>query len=118
MKIKYVTIIVDDMDKSAEFYTKVLGFEVEEVFDLPGGKIVLLGNGNETGFELIQNSTFKTGFYSVGLDVEDIHEELENFRKNNVKIAMEATRISVGMMAGVIDPNGVNIVLIQHDEKE
>ena len=32
MKIKYVTIIVDDMDKSAEFYTKVLGFEVEEVF--------------------------------------------------------------------------------------
>ena len=52
MKIKYVTIIVDDMDKSAEFYTKVLGFEVEEVFDLPGGKIVLLGNGNETGFEL------------------------------------------------------------------
>ena len=28
MKIKYVTIIVDDMDKSAEFYTKVLGFEV------------------------------------------------------------------------------------------
>lgn len=118
MKIKYVTIIVDDMDKSAEFYTKVLGFEVEEVFDLPGGKIVLLGNGNETGFELIQNSTFKTGFYSVGLDVEDIHEELENFRKNNVEIAMEATRISVGMMARVIDPNGVNIVLIQHDEKE
>lgn len=86
MKIKYVTIIVDDMDKSAEFYTKVLGFEVEEVFDLPGGKIVLLGNENETGFELIQNSTFKTGFYSVGLDVEDIHEELENFRKNNVEI--------------------------------
>ena len=101
MKVKYVTIIVDDMDKSAEFYTKVLGFEVEEVFDLPGGKIVLLGNGNETG-----------------LDVEDIHEELENFRKNNVEIAMEATRISVGMMARVIDPNGVNIVLIQHDEKE
>ena len=116
MKIKYVTIIVEDMDNSVEFYTKVLGFEVEEVFDLPGGKIVLLGN--ETGFELIQNSTFKTGFYSVGLDVEDIHEELENFRKNNVEIAMEVTRISVGMMARVIDPNGVNIVLIQHDEKE
>lgn len=69
-------------------------------------------------FILILNSTFKTGFYSVGLDVEDIHEELENFRKNNVEIAMEATRISVGMMARVIDPNGVNIVLIQHDEKE
>ena len=59
MKIKYVTIIVDDMDKSAEFYTKVLGFEVEEVFDLPSGKIVLLGNGNETGFELIQNIKMK-----------------------------------------------------------
>lgn len=114
MKIKYVTIIVDDMDKSIEFYTEVLGFEVDDVFDLPGGKIVLLSNGDETGFELIQNSTFKTGFYSVGLDVEDIHKEMENFRKNNVEIAMEPTRISVGIMARVIDPNGVNIVLIQH----
>ena len=45
MKIKYVTIIVDDMDKSAEFYTKVLGFEVEEVFDLPGGKLSCLAMG-------------------------------------------------------------------------
>ena len=61
-----------------------------------------------------KNSTFKTGFYSVGLDVEDIHKEMENFRKNNVEIAMEPTRISVGIMARVIDPNGVNIVLIQH----
>ena len=33
MKIKYVTIIVDDMDKSIEFYTEVLGFEVDDVFD-------------------------------------------------------------------------------------
>ena len=49
MKIKYVTIIVDDMDKSAEFYTKVLGFEVEEVFDLPGGKI----DENETATEAL-----------------------------------------------------------------
>lgn len=114
MKIKYVTIIVDDMDKSIEFYTEVLCFEVDDVFDLPGGKIVLLSNGDETGFELIQNSTFKTGFYSVGLDVEDIHKEMENFRKNNVEIAMEPTRISVGIMARVIDPNGVSIVLIQH----
>ncbi len=114
MKIKYVTIIVDDMDKSIEFYTEVLGFEVDEVFDLPGGKIVLLSNGDETGFELIQNSTFKTGFYSVGWDVEDIHKEMENFRKNNVEIAMAPNRTSVGIMARVIDPNGVNIVLIQH----
>ena len=45
MKIKYVTIIVDDMDKSVEFYTKVLGFEVEEVFDLPAEKLSCLAMG-------------------------------------------------------------------------
>ena len=56
MKIKYVTIIVDDTDKSAEFYTKVLGFEVEEVFDLPGGKIVLIDNGNENGYAFLKIS--------------------------------------------------------------
>jgi lactoylglutathione lyase len=116
MKIMYVTIIVDNMEESVEFYTNVLGFEVDEVFNLPAGVITLLSNGNETGFELIENNAFKTGFYSVGLDVEDINKELESFRKKDVEIAMEPTKISVGIMARVIDPNGVNIVLIQHED--
>lgn len=45
MKIKYVTIIVDDMDKSAEFYTKVLGFEVEEVLIYLAEKLSCLAMG-------------------------------------------------------------------------
>lgn len=117
MKIKYVTLIVEDMDKSVSFYTNVLGFKVDEVFNLPTGTITLLENGNETGFELIENPEFKTGFYSVGLDVEDIYKKMEDFKKQGVKIAMEPTKISVGIMARVIDPNGVNIVLIQHEKR-
>ena len=117
MKIKYVTLIVDDMDKSVNFYTNILGFKVDEVFNLPTGTITLLEKGNGTGFELIENPEFKTGFYSVGLDVEDVYKKIDDFKKQGVKIAMEPTKISVGIMARVIDPNGVNIVLIQHEKR-
>ena len=106
MKIKYVTLIVENMEESVSFYTNILGFKVDEVFNLPTGTITLLENGNETGFELIENPEFKTGFYSVGLDVEDVYKKIEDF-KQGVKIAMEPTKISVGIMASVIDPNGV-----------
>lgn len=116
MKIKYCTIIVDDMDESVKFYRDVLGFEVDEVFNLPTGKITLLEGEGDAGIELIENPAFETGFYSIGMDVKDIEKEMENLKSKNVEIAMEPTRISVGLMARAIDPNGVNIVIIQHDK--
>nr|WP_299524674.1 hypothetical protein [uncultured Methanobrevibacter sp.] len=50
------------------------------------------------------------------MDVDDIDKQMQKFRKNNVKIAMEPTKISVGIMARIIDLDGVNIVLIQHEK--
>ena len=43
MKIKYVTIIVDDMDKSAEFYTKVL--KLRKYLIYPAEKLSCLAMG-------------------------------------------------------------------------
>jgi lactoylglutathione lyase len=34
MKIKYATIIVEDMEESIKFYTEVMGFQIDSKYDL------------------------------------------------------------------------------------
>lgn len=115
MRIKYSTIIVKDMEESVKFYTDVLGFEVDEVFNLPQATITLLNCDGEAGVELIKNEVNEVGIYSVGMDVEDINLEIKNLKSKGIQLVMEPTKISVGTMALIKDPNEVNIVLIQHD---
>ena len=54
MKIRYATMIVNDMEESVKFYTETLDFTVDEVFDVPGGKITLLDGDGFAGIELIE----------------------------------------------------------------
>ena len=115
MNIKYATIIVRDMDESVQFYREILGFEIDSTYNLgPGVMITLMKSGGETMVELIKNNEDKNGFYSVGMDVEDIDAAVQDFRLKGVKILMEPMPISVGSLAFIEDPNGVRIALIQH----
>ena len=114
MKIRYATMIVDDMEESVKFYTETLDFTLDEVLDVPGGKITLLDGDGFAGLELIENTAFETGLYSIGMDVEDIHKEIEDLEEKGANIAMKPVETQVGYMARVIDPNGINIVLVQH----
>ena len=115
MKIKYATIIVEDMDESIKFYTEVMGFQIESEHDLqPGVTIKLLKGKGDTMIELIKNTEYETGFYSVGMDVEDINTTVKELQVKGAKITMEPRPITVGMLAFLEDPNGVRIALIQH----
>lgn len=114
MKIRYATMIVDDMKESVDFYTKTLDFTFDEEFDVPGGKITLLNGDGFAGIELIQSDAFETGIYSIGMNVEDINEEIEKLEEKGANIALMPVETQVGYMARVIDPNGINIVLVQH----
>ena len=114
MKIRYATMIVDDMEESVKFYTETLDFTVDEVFDVPGGKITLLDGEGFAGLELIESTNYDTGLYSVGMDVEDINEEIRKLEEKGANIALKPIETQVGYMARVVDPNGINIVLVQH----
>ena len=117
MKIRYATMIVDDMQESVKFYTETLDFTVDEVFDVPGGKITLLDGDGFAGIELIESSNYETGLYSVGMDVEDINEEIRKLEEKGANIALRPVETQVGYMARVVDPNGINIVLVQHTNR-
>ena len=115
MKIKYTTIIVNDMDESIKFYTDVMGFEIDSQYDLgPAGKITLLKGEGETMIEIIKNPLDKPGLYSIGMDVEDLETTVKELKAKGAKITMEPTQITVGTLAFLEDPNGVRIALIQH----
>ncbi len=115
MKIKYATIIVEDMDESIKFYTEVMGFEIESQHNpLPGVTITLLKGEGDALIELIRNTQYETGFYSIGMDVEDINTTVKELKLKGAKITMEPTPITIGFLAFLEDSNGVRIALIQH----
>ena len=116
MKVKYATIIVEDMDESIRFYTEVMGFEIASQHNLqPGVTITLLKGKGDAMVELIKNTKYETGFYSVGMDVEDINAAVKELKLKGAKIIMEPIPITVGFLAFTEDPNGVRIALIQHN---
>jgi len=116
MKIKYTTMIVDDMDESVKFYRDVMGFEVDSQYDLgPAGTITLLKGEGDAMIELIKNPVDEPGLFSVGMDVEDVKATVKELKSKGAKVTMEPTPITVGTLAFVEDPNGIRIALIQHN---
>ena len=114
MKAKYMTMIVRDMEESVAFYRDTMGFPVDSTYDLgPAGRITLMQAGDAM-IELIESSRFPVGLYSVGMDVDDLEETLAGLKAKGARVTMEPVPTSVGRMAFVQDPNGVNLALIQH----
>ncbi|WP_235271177.1 VOC family protein [Methanosarcina mazei] len=115
MKVKYATIIVEDMDESIKFYTEVMGLEIDSQHNpLSGVAITLLKGEGDAMIELIKNTENETGLFSVGMDVEDINTTVKELKSKGAKITMEPIPITVGTLAFLEDPNGVKIALIQH----
>jgi lactoylglutathione lyase len=115
MKVKYATIIVEDMEESIKFYTDVMGFEINSQHNpRPGITITLLKGEGDAMIELIKNTENETGLFSVGMDVEDMNTTVKELRSKGAKITMEPIPITVGTLAFIEDPNGVKIALIQH----
>jgi len=115
MKIKYATIIVDDMDESIRFYTEVMGFKVDSQYNLgPAGTITLLKGEGDTMIEIIKNPVDEPGLFSIGMDVKDLNTTIKELKAKGAKVTMEPIQITVGLLAFIEDPNGAKIALIQH----
>ncbi|MFX1569076.1 MAG: VOC family protein [Promethearchaeota archaeon] len=116
MKVKYATIIVENMEKSVKFYTEVMGFEVDSQYNpLPGVIITLLKGQGDAMIELIKNTENEIGLFSVGMEVEDVKSTVKELKSKGAKITMEPVPITVGTLAFLEDPNGAKIALIQHN---
>ena len=115
IKIHYNTIVVKDMKESVRFYSEILGFDVEKEFDLgPDTAITLMKGQGDVMIELAKDAVHDVGFYSIGMDVDDIDKAIEEITNKGGKITMGPMEITVGKLAFTEDPNGTRIALIEH----
>ena len=118
-------IRVGDLQKSIDFYTKLLGMKLLRQKDYPSGKFTLafLGYGHEsknTVLELTHNwetSKYDQGnaFGHIAIEVEDIYGVCERLRASGAQITREPGPMKHGttVLAFLKDPDGYSIELLE-----
>ncbi|MFZ1539202.1 MAG: lactoylglutathione lyase [Chromatiaceae bacterium] len=128
MRILHTMLRVGDLDRSIDFYTKVLEMRLLRRKDYPDGQFTLafLGYGAESEqavIELTYNwgvSAYElgTGFGHLALEVDDVYRACEQIRERGGNIMREAGPMNAGttIIAFVADPDGYPIELIGRKE--
>jgi catechol 2,3-dioxygenase-like lactoylglutathione lyase family enzyme len=126
MKIRLVSIFVDDQDKALKFYTDVIGFEKKH--DMPAGgarwitvvspegpgelELVLEPNGHPAA-RAYQEALFKDGIPITAFQSDDIRAECKRLKDRGVVFTMEPTAAGPVTMAVFSDTCGNLIQIFQ-----
>lgn len=125
MRFLHTMLRVGNLQRSIDFYTKVLGMRVLRQRDVPDGKYTLafVGYGDEsdnTVLELTYNyGTEKydlgTAFGHLAIEVQDAAKTCAAVRASGGKVSREAGPVKFGttVIAFVEDPDGYKIEFIE-----
>lgn len=126
MRFLHTMLRVGDMQRSIDFYTRVMGMKLLRTTDRPEQKYSLAfvgyaSNPEQAELELTYNygvDKYEMGgaYGHVALGVEDIYAACEKIRTNGGNITREPGPVQGGntLIAFVTDPDGYKIELIQH----
>jgi lactoylglutathione lyase len=118
---------VGDLQRSIDFYTKVLGMKLLRTTDRPDQKYSLAfvgygSNPEHAEIELTYNYgvtqyEMGTAYGHIALGVPDAYAACEKIRANGGNVTREAGPVKGGstVIAFVTDPDGYKIELIQRD---
>ena len=121
----HTMIRVGDLQRSVDFYTKLLGMKELRRRDVPDGKYTLafVGYGDEDSnavIELTYNYGVDhydqgTAFGHLAIGVPDVAATCEKVRAGGGKVTREAGPVKFGttVIAFVEDPDGYKIELVQ-----
>ncbi|AVQ86161.1 lactoylglutathione lyase [Plesiomonas shigelloides] len=128
MRILHTMLRVGDMQRSIEFYTKVLGMKLLRTSDNEEYKysLAFVGYGDESSgavIELTYNwgvSEYEMGtaFGHIALGVDDVAATCNAIKQAGGKVVREAGPVKGGstIIAFVEDPDGYKIELIQNKQ--
>ena len=126
MRLLHTMLRVGDLDKSLDFYTRVLGMTLLRRNDYPDGKFTLafVGYGPESEHAVIELTynwgvdqyDLGTAFGHIALEVDDAYAACDTIRAAGGKVVRDAGPMKHGntVIAFVEDPDGYKIELIQH----
>jgi len=124
MRILHTMIRTGDLDRSIDFYTKVMGMKLLRRHDYPEGKFTLafLGYGDEREQAVIELTynwgveryDMGTGFGHIAIEVDDVYAACDEIKRLGGKVIREAGPMNAGssIIAFVSDPDGYMIELI------
>ncbi|HHJ1394992.1 lactoylglutathione lyase [Pseudomonas aeruginosa] len=125
MRILHTMIRVGNIDRSIDFYTRVLGMTLLRKNDYPDGQFTLafVGYGNEADSAVIELThnwgvdayEIGTGYGHIAIEVDDAYQACDDIRNNGGQVTREAGPMKHGttVIAFVTDPDGYQIELIQ-----
>ena len=115
-KIGHVALYVSDIERSARFYTQVLGFSISDVYEddmMPGGAVFLRLNPDHHGISLFKASAenpIGAGLHHTAFEVATLDEVVrarEHLRAHNVPIDFDGRRrAGVQIAVEFRDPDG------------
>ena len=124
MRIAHTMIRVSDLERSLDFYTRVLGMTLQRRLEFPDGRFTLafLGFGDAPGTSLLELThnwdtheyELGNGFGHVAVEVDDVHAAVEEIRARGGSITREPKAMNAGttVIAFVADPDGYAIELV------
>ena len=128
MRLLHTMIRVGNLQRSIDFYTKVLGMTLQRTSENPDYKysLAFVGYGTNPGhaeIELTYNwgtESYDMGsaFGHIALGVPDVHAACEKIKASGGNVTREAGPVKGGttVIAFVTDPDGYKIELIQRTE--
>jgi lactoylglutathione lyase len=128
MRILHTMLRVGDLQRSIDFYTKVLGMKLLRTSDNPEYKYTLafVGYGNNPEHaELELTYNYGTDKYEMGtayghiaISADDIYAACERVRANGGNVTREPGPVKGGstVIAFVTDPDGYKVELIERKD--
>jgi lactoylglutathione lyase len=125
VRILHTMIRVGDLQRSIDFYTRVLGMRLLRKADYPGGRFTnaFVGYEEESRTAVLelthnwdtQSYDLGTGYGHVAIEVADAHSACEKVRQQGGKVTREAGPMKHGttVIAFVEDPDGYKIEFVQ-----
>lgn len=124
MRILHTMLRTGDLQRSIDFYTRVLGMRLLRQKDYPEGQFTLafLGYGDESeqsAIELtynwgVERYELGSGYGHIAIEVDDVYQATDRIKAQGGKILREAGPMNAGttIIAFVEDPDGYPIELI------
>lgn len=115
MKIKYLPVFTDDIEKQTAFFIENLGFEVygKKSF-LPGQESVLIKTNNPDLFIAVHKDTgreFQRG--PIIINSHDCLSDYHNLKMAGVIFHDEPHYLPIGLCAAFSDPSGNQYLLLE-----
>lgn len=121
MKFCWVTINVQDLEKSIAFYTEVAGLKVARRMNpMPDNEIVFLtSDGTATEVELIRNARNTSVSFgkdiSIGFEVSSLDEFMAFLADRNIPIAAGPFQPNpMVRFLYLLDPNGLRVQFVEN----